>query len=74
MKTFQIVSQERPWYGSPYFREEYEARSVESAIKKALREHPNCVWFWHGNEVVYTNERAMKKFQDANPGVDFHHN
>ena len=32
MKTFEIVSQERPWYGSPYYREKYFARNADSAI------------------------------------------
>ena len=35
MKTFEIVSQVRPWYGSPYYREEYGANVAESAVKKA---------------------------------------
>lgn len=73
MKTFEIVSQERPWYGSPYYREKYSARNADSAIKKAMREHPDCVWFWFAGEVVHTNERALKKYQNANPGVTFDH-
>lgn len=73
MQLFKITSQERPWYGSPYYEDEFRARNEESAIKKAVREHPDCVWFWIGTEVVYTNERAMKKYREANPGVVFDH-
>lgn len=74
MQLFKITSQERPWYGSPYYEDEFRARNAESAIKKAVREHPDCVWYWLDGEVVHTNERALKKYQDANPGKTFYHN
>lgn len=73
MKVFEITAQERPWYGSPYYVIGYEARNLDSAIKKALKEHPECVWFWYGSKVVYENPKAMERYRKANPGVVFYH-
>ena len=71
MKTFEIQVQMRPWYGSPYFALTIEARNLDSAIKKARKERPDGVWYWYGNEVVYTNQERMEHFHKLNPNSDF---
>ena len=73
MKTFDIAVQMRPWYGSPYYTLEIEARNLASALKKAIKQRPDGVWYWYKNEVVYTNQARMDHFRKLNPDVVFDH-
>lgn len=73
MKSFNVVGQEKPWYGSPYNECRIMARSKESALKKAKREYPDAVWIWIDGEIVYQNPKVMDIYVKANPGVRFFH-
>ena len=73
MKIFKISAQKKPWYGSGYRVITVEARNLSTAIKKACKEEPDVVWYWHDGEVVYENAKVMDRYQKANPGVVFHH-
>jgi len=71
MKTFTIVSQEKPWYGSSYWTDTILANSLRAAVGKAVRMHPNAVWYWHDSNIVRTNKKRMEHFQKINPDVAF---
>lgn len=73
MKEFEIHAQERPWYGSPYWVLNIEARSLVSAIKKAIKQCPKAVWYWYNTEVVHVNQNVLEEYQRLNPGVVFYH-
>ena len=73
MKRFEIHAQKKPWYGSGYRVITVEARNLNSAIKKACKEEPDAVWYWHDGEVVHVNRKRLDWFQKLNPGVVFHH-
>jgi len=73
MKSYRITGQEKPWYGSACWTATIEARNEASAISKAKKMFPNAVWIWVDGEVKYTNVKILNRFQDANPGVVFHH-